>query len=110
MSLAIIRHVIRKFKAQVSSALTLASSVGSQLGVLEGLALHELWLEPVDGVQELQGSERCPFLPAFEQLQAGFDLAMRLRGRPLGLLLRRLGVGAQLAVILADIIRVTNVT
>jgi hypothetical protein len=87
MSLAIIRHVIRKFKAQVSSALTLASSVGSQLGVLEGLALHELWLEPVDGVREPQGSERRPFLPALEQFQAGFDLAMCLRSRPLGIVL-----------------------
>jgi hypothetical protein len=49
-----------------------ASSVGSKLGVLEGLALHELRLKPVDGDRESQGSERCPFLLPLSSLRLDF--------------------------------------
>jgi hypothetical protein len=76
----------------------------------EGFALHELWLEPVDGVWEPQGPERLCLLPALQHPQAGPDLAMRLRDGPLGLAFRWLSVGARFTVILAGIIRVTNVT
>jgi hypothetical protein len=87
-----------------------SSSIGSQLRVLEGFALHELWLEPVDGVWEPQGPERRRFLLALQHPQAGLDLAMRLRGGPLGLAFRWLSVGVRFAIILADIVRVTKVT
>jgi hypothetical protein len=63
------------------------SSIGTQLRVLKGFALHELWLEQVDGVWEPQGPERRRFLPALQHAQAGLDLAMRLRGGPLCLAL-----------------------
>jgi hypothetical protein len=86
------------------------SSIFSQFRVLEGFALHELWLEPDDGVWEPQGPERFCLLLALQHLQAGPDLAMRLRGGPLGLAFRWLSVSARFTVILAGIVRVNNVT
>jgi hypothetical protein len=81
-----------------------------QLGVLEGVALHALWLKVVDGVWEPQGPERRRFLTAPRHSQAGLDLAMRMRSGPLGLPFRLLIVGARFTVILTRIDRVTKVT
>jgi hypothetical protein len=86
------------------------SSIGLQLWDLEGFALHELWLEPVDGVWETQGPEKRRFLPAHQHPQTGLDLAMRQRSGPLGLAFWWLSVGARSTIILTGIVRVTKVT
>jgi hypothetical protein len=54
-----------RLQAGMGRETALANSVGSKLGVLEGLALHELWLKPVDGVRESQGAS---FLRSFRSL------------------------------------------
>jgi hypothetical protein len=59
--------------------------VGLNLGVIEGLAPHELWLELVDGVLELQGPEKSFIPPALGDPQAAGEHLLRLCRQPLGL-------------------------